>query len=62
MSTFFNRITSRKFIIAGFAVAALVLTAAGVIDQPIEAQVAEATGASVYIFVQGIIDALTRAK
>ena len=62
MGTFLNRITSRKFIIAGFAVAALVLSAAGVIDQPIEIEVAEAAGLSVYLFIQGLLDMVTRAK
>ena len=62
MGTFLDRITSRKFIIAAFAVGALVLSAAGVIEQPIKVEVAEAAGASVYLFVQGIVDALTRGK
>ena len=60
MGTFLDRITSRKFIIAGFAVAALVLSAAGVIDQPVETEVAEAAGLSIYLFVQGLIDLVSR--
>lgn len=60
MGTFLDRITSRKFIIAAFAVGALILNAAGIIDQPIEVAVAEAAGLSVYLFAQGLVDALTR--
>ena len=60
MNTFLDRITSRKFIIAGFAVAALILNAAGIIEQPIEVAVAEAAGLSVYLFVQGLVDAYIR--
>lgn len=60
LSTFLDRITSRKFIIAGFAVAALVLNAVGVIEQPIEVAVAETAGLSVYLFVQGLIDLVSR--
>jgi len=62
LGTFLNRITSRKFIIAVFAVGALVLDAVGVIEQPVEVAVAEAAGASVYLFIQGVVDALTRGK
>lgn len=60
MGSFLDRITSRKFIIAAFAVAALVLNASGVINQPIEVAVAEAAGLSVYLLGQSFVDALTR--
>lgn len=62
LSTFFNRITSRKFIIAVGACVLLALNAEGSVTQPEAVQAAEAGGVGAYLVVQGIVDAVTRGK